>query len=325
MMLAPVVLLLAEWVVVVAPAAGPSRPQEASCPSACGQCPPPGSSGACCHGNQTCETGSWTIDTCTPSMGTWCKHDGPWPPQPPPPPCPPHPSRRPGAAEQFAAAALQRSRAQAEPQQVAAVGKKQKVFVVLRLDDISVGELLPNFTGGSVINWALKNQVKLNIGIMAGGPERGGSPRRTWPTDCSNRRVMDGRTGADDIDGDPLCADETVAALNSAYGNGNLVGQSGSPVIEIFDHSYLHYEWANLWPLNAVRFLQPVRHPVWCVFDPVCCSAGAAPPCSPISLTTCRNQHSCCVKPSLSLQSRHLSHPPTWRTKTRWWRCRPKI
>ena len=223
-------LLFAVVQVVVLP---PHSLSPTACPAACGQCPPAGSSGACCHGNRSCETGSWTVDSCTPAMGTWCTHNGPWPPPPPLPPCPPH-ARRPPS-----------------PPPPAGGKPRQKVYVVLRLDDISVGEALPRFSGGEVINWALKNQVKINLGIMAGGPEQGGSPLRTWPTDCGNRRAMDGRPGTSEADADdPLCSDEVVSALNSAYGNGNLVGQP-NPLIEIFDHSYLHYEWANLWPLSA--------------------------------------------------------------------------
>lgn len=57
------------------PAHGPLPATAAvTCPSACGVCPPPGvNSGACCHGNVTCETSSnWSPEQCTPSFGTWC-------------------------------------------------------------------------------------------------------------------------------------------------------------------------------------------------------------------------------------------------------------
>jgi hypothetical protein len=65
----------------------------ASCPAACGVCPPPGFTGACCHGNTTCETTNWKKSTCTPAFGTWCEAPpGPSPPGPTPGPSPPGPT-----------------------------------------------------------------------------------------------------------------------------------------------------------------------------------------------------------------------------------------
>jgi hypothetical protein len=61
----------------------------AACPKACGVCPPKGFTGACCHGNTTCETTNWTPATCTPAFGTWCGSVGP---SPSPSPSPPSPS-----------------------------------------------------------------------------------------------------------------------------------------------------------------------------------------------------------------------------------------
>jgi hypothetical protein len=52
------------------PAAPTPVPGPGYCP--CKSCPPKGHAGACCHGNATCETGSWSPATCTPAFGTWC-------------------------------------------------------------------------------------------------------------------------------------------------------------------------------------------------------------------------------------------------------------
>ena len=61
---------------------------DAACPAACGVCPPPGFTGACCHGNKTCETINWTPTTCTPAFGTWCTAPTPAPTPGPPTPSP---------------------------------------------------------------------------------------------------------------------------------------------------------------------------------------------------------------------------------------------
>lgn len=71
-----------------------TRGETVACPAACGMCPPVGFSGACCHGNKTCETQNWTPETCTPAFGTWCpaSPSPPSPPTPSPPPTPPTPT-----------------------------------------------------------------------------------------------------------------------------------------------------------------------------------------------------------------------------------------
>ena len=75
----------------------PASAAAPKCP--CANCPPKGASGACCHGNLTCETTNWTPETCTPAYGTWCAGTGPpSPPSPSPSPSPSPPSPAPSPA-----------------------------------------------------------------------------------------------------------------------------------------------------------------------------------------------------------------------------------
>eukprot|EP01052_Picozoa_sp_SAG31_P025544 SAG31_NODE_2244_length_6101_cov_2.601133_3_plen_773_part_00 len=54
------------------PAPVVSAPTGATCPAACGLCPPRNVTGACCHGNKTCEVSNWSPESCTSMYGTWC-------------------------------------------------------------------------------------------------------------------------------------------------------------------------------------------------------------------------------------------------------------
>lgn len=104
-----------------------------------------------------------------------------------------------------------------------AVAEKTDVYVVLRMDDIAPGWLQE--TQASVINWAIENKVKFNFGVITSD----------WPVDCEQKP------------GDEGCQDEAVKALQDAYSNGHVVGNSDDPIIEISNHAWGHDEWSDQW------------------------------------------------------------------------------
>jgi hypothetical protein len=215
------------------------------CPSACGLCPPAGSKGACCHGNQTCETSNWSRETCTSRYGTWCTHSGPPEPPPPlPPPCPPPRGRYiPQHNDRGAASSSKNA--------------KKDLYLVLRLDDIQVGYLAKQ--QASIVDWALQRDIKLNLGVITGSASTD-SKYVTWPTDCP---------------GSKLCDDPIVTAILSAYEAGRVLndddedddgdadddgdddddGDESGALIELFDHAYFHNRWGSDWPLTAEQQL----------------------------------------------------------------------
>lgn len=91
------------------------------------------------------------------------------------------------------------------------------------MDDISAGSVQEE--QASVINWAIDNNVKFNFGVIAS----------SWPLDCA--------TNPDN----ELCNDIAVKALNDAYNNGHVRGNSANPIIEISNHAFGHEEWSNQW------------------------------------------------------------------------------
>ena len=131
---------------VLTAAAAPSAAAAAAgtCPAACGVCPPPRADGACCHGGTTCEVPNWSNVTCTGLQGTWCPRIGP---PPPPLPCPPPRS--------------------GDPPPATALQAKKPIYVVLRMDDIQVGYCGGRNTELSMIQWALRRNIKLNLGVVS--------------------------------------------------------------------------------------------------------------------------------------------------------------
>ena len=201
------------------------------CPSVCGVCPPAGVDGACCYGNQTCETSNWSRETCTSRYGTWCTHMGPpTPPTPRPPPCPPPRGR-------YSPRHKDRQSASSEETE------KQDLFVVLRLDDIQVGYLAQE--QATIVDWALQRGVKLNLGVITGSASAD-AKYVTWPTDCP---------------GSKLCDDPVVAVIRSAYEAGRVRSElkqsfeheeETGALIELFDHAYHHNSWGEDWPLTSI-------------------------------------------------------------------------
>lgn len=143
---------------------------------------------------------------------------GPGPPTPVPTPGPPTPAPTPGPPTPAPT-----------PEPPAPAGK-QRLHVVLRMDDIQYGWL----TGvqKSVVEWALTNKIKFNFGIIS-GPDPNG---QVWPTTCSESPTDTG------------CDDEVVSAMYKAYADNNVRGSSvaSSQYIEIFDHAWDHKGWATM-------------------------------------------------------------------------------
>jgi len=97
------------------------------------------------------------------------------------------------------------------------------MYVALRMDDISIGYVSEQQQ--QAINWAQKNNVKFNFGIITGSP--------AWPTTCAESPT------------DQYCDDLAVKAMYDAYANGNIVGTGDNAMIEIFDHSWAYETWAD--------------------------------------------------------------------------------
>lgn len=103
------------------------------------------------------------------------------------------------------------------------------LYVVLRMDDVSLGWF--SETQAGVVNWALKNDVKLVEGLVVGTyPYSPGCA--AWPTTC----LADASAA--------YCDDLVVAALNSAYREGRVrTAENPNATIEIADHSFYHGTW----------------------------------------------------------------------------------
>jgi len=96
------------------------------------------------------------------------------------------------------------------------------------MDDVSLGWL--SETQASVIDWSLKNDVKLVPGLVAGTYPNG--PAVAWPTTCLTSPS------------DAYCDDMAVSAMYQAYKEGRVRTQANpNATIEIADHSYYHGIW----------------------------------------------------------------------------------
>ena len=105
---------------------------------------------------------------------------------------------------------------------------RMPLYVVLRMDDISIGWL--GQTQASVIDWTLKNDVKFVPGLVVGTYPNG--PAAPWPTTCLQSPS------------DKYCDDLAVSAINRAYTAGRVRTESNpNATLELADHSYHHGIW----------------------------------------------------------------------------------
>lgn len=115
--------------------------------------------------------------------------------------------------------------------------------MVLRLDDVSTGSVQEEQV--ACMDWAINNNVKFNVGVIAG----------TWPTTCLADPTSDAR-----------CNDAVMQRLNKAYTDGHVRGNGDNAVIEILSHSCGHYEWG--------QHFYDADFPTWQAAD-LSCSATA--------------------------------------------------
>lgn len=98
------------------------------------------------------------------------------------------------------------------------------LYVALRMDDISVGEL--EQTQADVLDWFAKNQVPFNFHIITYSEDG------NWPTDCVT-----------DPSSSEFCSSPIVQKVQEVYDAGQVVGTGDNAWLSLGCHAHQHDTW----------------------------------------------------------------------------------